>query len=379
MSNSITLQTESLLPASPAIAKGVAAGAPATDARGFIRPAVGSGGKPDAGAFEFENATLSVAVTQTSTASLIVGSVATFSITVTNTSSATLPADNSTLTVAPSTGLTGVSGSPLTFSVAGLAPGASATFTVNAAATALGAQTISAAVASPDTNANSSSGSTAALVLTPNQRFVQALYIDDLHRVATLAELNGWVAILTGPGGSQRVVVSDIVSSFEYRDDLVKSWYLNYLGRPATGGEEDIWANMMPDYTQEDVLSQFLSSTEFYDRAQTIFDTGSADENYVYTLYLVLFNRSASSAEITSQLEVLPGLGYQGLVMSFLQSAEWRTDLITGYYNNLLHRPPDAGGLSYWVNLSQGAEHMLVDAASILVDFEATSEFFTNG
>jgi hypothetical protein len=153
------VQTEALLPGSPAIDKGVAMGAPTTDERGFTRP-IGVG--PDIGAFEFQNAALTVSVTPATPTVLVHGSEM-FTVTVTNTSGNALPADNSTLAVTLSAGLTPTS--PLTFTLGALAAGQSQTFTVTATATTLGTQTITAAVTSPDANPNTVSANVT--VVTP--------------------------------------------------------------------------------------------------------------------------------------------------------------------------------------------------------------------
>jgi uncharacterized repeat protein (TIGR01451 family) len=72
----------------------------------------------------------------------------TFTITVTNTGGNALPADNSQLTVTLPPGLTAAG--PLTFTVGPLGAGQSRTFTATATAAALGPQTGSATVTSPD-------------------------------------------------------------------------------------------------------------------------------------------------------------------------------------------------------------------------------------
>ncbi len=154
------VQTEALLPDSPAIDTGVANGAPTSDERGFNRIS-----PPDIGAFQFQNAALTVAVTPTTPTVAINGSDS-FALTVTNTSNNPLPADNSTLTVALSTGLT--TSGPLTFALGALAAGQSQTFTLAATATTLGTQTFTATLTSPDASPTTiSSNASVNVVTTP--------------------------------------------------------------------------------------------------------------------------------------------------------------------------------------------------------------------
>jgi hypothetical protein len=208
--------------------------------------------------------------------------------------------------------------------------------------------------------------------LTAQERYVQALYLDELGRPGSKAELDAWVAVLNGPGGAA-AVVAGIKGSSEATDHLVKSWYQLFLGRPALGGEELGWAKSLQlGQPEEVVLSQILGSPEFYSHAQTLVAVGSADQRYVQALYQLLLHRTASPAEVDGWVNKMPPLSRQGVALNFLTSAEFRINLIEGYYNGLLHRPSDAAGLNAWV-LSG------LDATTVRGDFETGPEFFTNG
>jgi hypothetical protein len=231
--------------------------------------------------------------------------------------------------------------------------------------------TVSSAVntfASPDT----ADRDAAFAGLTPQERFVQALYLDELGRPGSKAELDGWVAVLSAPGGSQAAVAADIEHSFEARDRLVGAWYAAFLGRPAANGEELGWVNaLVSGQTEEQVLSQILASPAFFARAQTLVPSGTADERYVEALYQALLGRAGGAPEVAAWVAALPQLGAQGVAQAFLGSAEFRTDLAAAYYEVLLHRPPDSM-LAGWV--SSG-----LDAGAMRAGFESSSEFFTNG
>jgi hypothetical protein len=60
------------------------------------------------------------------------------------------------------------------------------------------------------------------------------------------------------------------------------------------------------------------------------------------------------------------------VALGFLGSQEFRTDQFEGYYDALLHRPSDPGGLSAWVNSG-------LDEFHVRVAFESSPEFFSNG
>jgi hypothetical protein len=222
--------------------------------------------------------------------------------------------------------------------------------------------------AGPDT----ADRTTAFAGLTPQERFVQALYLDELGRAGAKAELDSWVNALNTPGMSQATVAAGIEHSPEARDHLVRSWYWAFLGRQAAGGEEMGWVNqLLAGQTEEQVLSGILGSAEFYARSQTLVGSGSADERYVQALYQVLLGRRGEAAGVAAWAQALPSIGARGEALGFLSSTEYRTDLADAYYSALLHRPADAG-LSGWV--SSG-----LDAGAMRAGFESSPEFFANG
>jgi hypothetical protein len=214
--------------------------------------------------------------------------------------------------------------------------------------------------------------------LSPQERAVQALYLDALGRAGSKAELDGWVGLL--PAGATALtptVVSGIEGSFEAQDHLVKTWYVTYLGRQAQGGEE-MWAvNMLrgdvntAPLSEEQVLAKLLSGPEFATRAQMLIGSGTSDECFVQALYQVLLGRTASDAEVAGWVSALPQLGRTGVAQGFLGSQEFRGNQFEGYYNALLHRPDDPAGLNGWVMSNLGMH-------TVRLGFEASPEFFAN-
>jgi hypothetical protein len=67
--------------------------------------------------------------------------------------------------------------------------------------------------------------------LSPEEQFVQALYLDALGRSGSLKELDSWVAALNAPGGSPQAVAAGIEGSVEAQYQLVRSWFPAYLSR----------------------------------------------------------------------------------------------------------------------------------------------------
>jgi hypothetical protein len=229
------------------------------------------------------------------------------------------------------------------------------------------------AFAGPDT----ADRSTAFTGLNAQEHFVQALYLDELGRPGSKAELDAWVPELSAPGGAT-IVATAIQHSPEARDYLVKSWYIAFLGRTAAGGEELPWVSLLlQGQTEEQVLSQFLATPEFFTHAQTLVSSGTANERYVQSLYLVLLNRTGSASEIAAWVNEVALVGRQMVAQSILTSTEFRTDQFEGYYNALLHRPSnpdnmDPSSLNIWVFSGMGI-------GGVRIGFETSSEFFVNG
>jgi hypothetical protein len=216
---------------------------------------------------------------------------------------------------------------------------------------------------------------TALAGLSAQERFVQALYLAELGRAGTQAELDSWVnGVLTAPGGSQQAVAAGIAGSPEAEGHLVDSWYRAFLGRPANSAEEQGWVKpLQAGQSEEQVLSQILGDAghEFYGRAQALGLAGTPDQNYVQALYQALLGRSANSNELAGWGKALAAVDRQGVALAILQSQEFRTDQVDANYAALLHRPADAG-LGGWV--ASG-----LDLHALRVGFESGTEFFTNG
>lgn len=95
------------------------------------------------------------------------------------------------------------------------------------------------------------------------QGFIDALFHDALGRAADPQGETAFQQVLTG--GKWHLAAADIVfGSSEYRDDLVQSYYQNYLGRPGESEGQDYWAGQLADHSDEEVIASIVSQDEFY-------------------------------------------------------------------------------------------------------------------
>jgi hypothetical protein len=207
------------------------------------------------------------------------------------------------------------------------------------------------------------------LVLDANHSFVQALYQDALGRSGSLAELDQWVTVLVNFGA--RPVAEGIERSPEARTRLVNSWYERFLGRAAMAGEEQWWVSaLLRGATEEEVLSQILSSPEFFSGFTTV-------QAFINALYMKLLGRigivSAPEIQVWLPLPDSP-LARAAVAFDFLTSTEYRTTVIQSYYGTLLHRasPPSKAEMAGW--LASG-----LDLTRLRLGFEISQEFFLNG
>ena len=208
--------------------------------------------------------------------------------------------------------------------------------------------------------------------LTTQERYVQALYLNELGRAGATAELDSWLPTLNASGGAA-AVAGGVKGSMEGTRYLARTWYQIYLGRPAANGEEMVWAyELGTGQAEETVLGQFLGTGEFYNHAQTLAAGGAPDQRYVQALYLLLLHRPAAASETAYWVGRLPQAGAGGVATEILGSQEFRRGLFTEYYQQLLHRTPDAAGLNAFVTSSPGV-------GAVRTQFEVSSEFLGNG
>jgi hypothetical protein len=183
--------------------------------------------------------------------------------------------------------------------------------------------------------------------------FVEEQFEQNLGRAGDLNEIGFWKGILNsgGKGAGRLNVIQGIAKSDEGLDVLVRGLYRQYLGRDALNGEEKFWVSLLKDNeTEEQVISDILGSQEFFNLAQTQVITGTPNERFVTAVYQVLLGRTPRSDEVTYWTNLLQTTTDRTqAVAQFLESPEFRTDVITALYGSLLNRTPDQPGLKFWL------------------------------
>ena len=194
---------------------------------------------------------------------------------------------------------------------------------------------------------------------TGNAAFVCGLYEDVLGRAADPAGLNNFLAQLSA-GTTRTAVAGELLTSTEYRRDLIASFYQEYLGRSAdAGGFATFLSLFAQGGSAEDVQAAIVGSTEYLNHS------GGSAAGFLSDLYLEILNRPADAAGMatfTGQLST--GTTRRTVAAEILGSTEYRSDLIDSYYQSYLGRPADGGGISTFLTLfAQGATNTAVQSA----------------
>jgi hypothetical protein len=105
-------------------------------------------------------------------------------------------------------------------------------------------------------------------------QWIGYLYTDLLHRSASTAEIQGWVAVFNRYGSptGYPVVAAMIMDSHERHQVFARGLYQDYLRRAPDVGAEG-WANLMDrGASPEDVRANFLAVPEYKDRISSVTD-----------------------------------------------------------------------------------------------------------
>jgi hypothetical protein len=181
--------------------------------------------------------------------------------------------------------------------------------------------------------------------------FINQVYTDLLARPADAPACSTFESPLVNGTLTTAQMALTVLTSSEYRLDLVGSYYQNYLNRPGSGAERSGW---LPYFTgggtDQGVQAQILGSLEFFG------DQGSTNDGYVSALYLDLLNRPGSGAEQAPFIAALnsASLTRTQVAASFLSSNEYDHVLVSGYYQQFLRRPADPTGLNTYVSALTG-------------------------
>ena len=174
--------------------------------------------------------------------------------------------------------------------------------------------------------------------------------------------------IITGAAGADTI---DGGAGFDIAN--YNHWFSEGDAIVKTAGGTQVKTNFAVD------LLQNIERIQFADSGFAL--KGDAHAAQAYRIYQAAFNRTPDQAGLGYWIgRVDHGAKLDDIARGFMQSAEFKnlygsapsnTLLVEKFYQNVLHRAPDAGGLKYWVDLLNG-QHST--PAHVLVEFSESPE-----
>jgi len=189
---------------------------------------------------------------------------------------------------------------------------------------------------------------TPALPGSPNQNFVNLVYLNLLNRPPDASGLAGWTGLLN-QGVSRNQVAADVQNSNEYRTDEIENLYHNLLGRNAdpVGLTNDL-AALAAGGTIEQIAMSIYTSAEFYQLS------GSTPAGFLSRLYQDQLGRSIDPTGLTGwECAIDSGTSLAEVVTAIFAGAENLQRQVQLQYGNLLQRTADPGGLTHFVGVEQ--------------------------
>jgi hypothetical protein len=205
--------------------------------------------------------------------------------------------------------------------------------------------------------------------VTANARFVVQAYLDLLGRRPSASDLAFFDALLGG-GGTRTDVAAALLESDEYRAALVASMYDAYLGRTPTSTELAVRvASLAGGATDEEVRASVLGSAEYFENRG-----GTTLVGWLQALFLDVLGRALDPQSQAFYVALAGSETRDEIALDVLTSSEARTRLVTGLFEQFLHRDPSPSELQVFMSaLQSGATDEDVSA-----DLVGSDEYFAN-
>jgi len=201
------------------------------------------------------------------------------------------------------------------------------------------------------------------------KRLVDELYLETLGRNADPGGEAYWVDQVMGHGQGPVSIARSLLASYEYRANLVRSVYWQYLGRGGEDAGVDSWvARLGNGMTDEQLRLAFLGTPEFWS------NSGGNPRGFVDNLYQTVLQRPADpSGEAYWVGQMNAGTSPVGVAASLVYSFEQLEGRVSGYYLTYLARGASNDELAYWArSLAAG-----VRDEDVILGFVGSTEFLS--
>jgi hypothetical protein len=236
------------------------------------------------------------------------------------------------------------------------------------------------------TGPSASGGAIPQDVMGTNASLVNAAYVTMLGHPAERASGNRWIDQITNYGVARGTLAMALASAPEYRTNVISGnthsgsgldFYSLYLDRSFDPAGGNYWVSRMAGVggsplTFEQVRLQFAGSPEYFSSALV----GNNDKlTAIRALYTDLLGRTdGGNADTAGQTYWMGHYDATLIAAQFLFSQEGRSFLVNNVYTQILSRPAESGGLSFWTNALLGGASDENIIASIL----SSDEYFTS-
>jgi ELWxxDGT repeat protein len=207
-----------------------------------------------------------------------------------------------------------------------------------------------------------------AIMATHTQGFIAQLYRDLLGRDVDAPTLSGWSQLIDSGQLQRGDLAGAVVTSVEYRGDLVNGYYQHYLGRTADAGGLNTFVNALgTGATDQQVQAFLIGSPEFYA------NSGGTNNGFLSNLFLDVLGRPIDAGALTAFNDQLnAGTSRSAVATEVLTSSEAYSKLVNGWFVSYLRRPADSTGLNAYVSALQSGTR---DEA-IIAQITGSAEYF---
>ena len=203
-----------------------------------------------------------------------------------------------------------------------------------------------------------------------NSAFVQKAYQDLLLRPASPFDISLWAPQLDSATLTRTQFALDVMASPEYLHVRANEFYNDYLSRSPSPVELSNLTSFFQTQTLPQGRAIILGSPEYFTT-----QGGSANATFLNSLYLDLLNRPIdATASAVFQTQLTGGATRSDIALAVQGGDEWRTDIVTDYYQQFLHHAPDSFGLNFNTSLlaNSGTEQQ------VIANLIGSEEYFQN-
>jgi subtilisin-like proprotein convertase family protein len=213
-----------------------------------------------------------------------------------------------------------------------------------------------------------------------NPGFLTGAYLDILGRDLAL-DPSGEAFYLNqlANGVSRTTVALELLTSGEYRRNLVSGYYSSFLGRTVSPSSTEVagWVNAIANgMRDETVISNFISSQEYFQGSALGGDTNASWLTSLYGHPLIL-HRAPDTDGFNFNLNGLLNsyaVQRQAESAALLGTQEYRSNLVTGWFQKYLGRAPSSAELTK--NTTQLAVGFTDE--QVIANIVGSTEYFQN-